>query len=434
MAVTFTGTTYLSTTSVPGGLNQNTSAHTFACWVYATNNSGSIIGGSTNTSCFVGVVGSATSGSGFQDCSWIGAYEPNDLVNWDQEANNFGEEVYTLPGLTMPLNTWTHIAGTFNGTNAVIYVNGVSQGTMSGGGVATSVAWNRLVIGGFNGQAQDAWIFSRALSSTEVGQLMNGGVPVSTSGLVGHWPLLAGGTSLNDVSGNGRTLTATGSVPDSGNTGPVSWNTITGTGQSSASGSGSASKAYALTGAGQSSTAGSATVGKAYALTGTGAASASGSANISAATALTGSGQTSTAGAAALSQSAALVGSGQSSSTGSGTVNTSSSGALDGTGQSSVAGAGSLSVAVARDGTGASVVQGSGNLSQLAAVGGSGQSSVAGSATLSVAYSLTGSGQSAVQGFGALDLPAPGGGGLAQQEAIDRRWLGALNSRRRMRR
>ena len=394
MAVTFTGTTYLSTTSIPGGgLNINTAPHTFACWVYCTNRAGSIIGGSTDTSCFVGIVGSTTSGAGFQDAAWIGAYEPNDLVNWDMEASNFAQEVFTLPGLTMPLNTWTHIAGTFDGTNSVIYVNGVSQGTASGGGVATTVAWNRLVIGGFNGDAQDAWIFSRALNSTEVGQIMNGGRTVSTTGLVGHWPLIAGATKLNDVSGNGRTLTATGSVPDSGNNGPVAWNEITGTGQSSVSGAATRSQAVAFTGTGQASVSGSATRSQGVAFVGTG--------------------QSSVSGAAAVSEAVAVAG----------------------TGQSSVSGTATVSVAGVSDliGTGQSGVSGSAAASSSVSVTGTGQSSVTGAASASQAAALVGTGQAAVSATGTLTGVAPPALGNKNNYPASRRFQAILSVRRNIR-
>lgn len=443
MAVTFTGTTYLSTTSVPGGLNQNSAPHTLACWVYATNNNGSIIGGSTQTSCFVGIVGSTTSGSGYQDATWIGAYSPNGLTNWDQEASNFAQEVFTSPGLTMPQNTWTHIAGTFDGTNAVIYVNGVSQGTMSGGGVATAIAWNRLVIGGFNGDAQDAYVFNRALSAVEIQLLMNGRQFLGNrTSLVGHWPLLGGGNSLVDWSGNGRTLTATGSCPDAARNAPVAWNSravlqtlrpgigpIAGVGASSVSASGTLSIATALTGAGQASVSASATGKEAAALSGTGASSASGAATVSEAAALTGSGQVSVSGAGAFA-SGSLAGSGATSVSGAATL--SEAVALAGVGNVAVAGSAAISQLRSIDGTGASSVSASGTVSRQLQLVGSGDCAVAGSAVVSVATALTGTGQVSVSGAASFNTPS--GGSSGDDQPTDRRWLAALGSRRKVRR
>ena len=425
MAVTFTGSTYLSTTSVPGGLNQNTAAHTFAMWVYATNNSGSVVDSLGNSACFCGVVGSGTTGSSYTDAVWIGSYSGNGLCNWDQQVNNFAEEAFTLPGLTMPLNTWTHVAGTFDGTNAVAYVNGASVGTRSTGGTATAIAWNRLVVGGFNGAGQDAWIFNRALSQIEVQALMRGRLfPGSRTSLVGHWPLLGGGQSGIDWSGNGRNLTATGSCPDDTKNAPVSWNTrtvlqalrssavnlsIAGSGTTNATGAAALSSSAGLAAAGTTQVTGTAAITKSAGIIALGSVQTTGAGALAATAGITAAGVVNATGAAGLTSAAPLA----------------AAGLVQTTGSSSLAG--SLLASGTTNVTGAAAI----NPTWPLAAAGSTQ--VSGAAALTVGFAITASGLVACAGSAAFDATASSGN-LAEQTPVDRRWLGSLAARRRLRR
>lgn len=80
----------------------------------------------------------------------------------------------------MPLNTWTHLAGTYDGSSVSIYVNGVlnSQSAYTGGIFSGS---DDLSIGGvagavgvgsgisfFDGRIDEALIYNRALSGSEI--------------------------------------------------------------------------------------------------------------------------------------------------------------------------------------------------------------------------------------------------------------------------
>ena len=80
-------------------------------------------------------------------------------------------------GVALPLNTWTHVAGVYNGTTMQVYKNGVSVGSASSGPATASGV--SLSIGGytpnvFAGNIDDARIYTRALSTAEIGVLMNG--------------------------------------------------------------------------------------------------------------------------------------------------------------------------------------------------------------------------------------------------------------------
>jgi hypothetical protein len=81
---------------------------------------------------------------------------------------------------TLPLNTWTHIATTYDGVNQRFYVNGVLVGTTAGTG-SINVANGALRIGGnnssvgefFSGMIDEVRVYNRALSAAEITTDMN---------------------------------------------------------------------------------------------------------------------------------------------------------------------------------------------------------------------------------------------------------------------
>ena len=91
-------------------------------------------------------------------------------INADREAEGT---------VALPLNTWTHLAGTYDGTTMRLYVNGVQVGTRAQtGNVAASA--RTLRIGGnsiwgeyFNGLIDDVRIYNRALTPAEITTDMN---------------------------------------------------------------------------------------------------------------------------------------------------------------------------------------------------------------------------------------------------------------------
>lgn len=131
----------------------------------------------------------------------------------------------------LPLNTWTHVVGVYDGSQAKIYINGVlnNSATSSGALCDTSSA---LVLGfnietgtteNFMGYLDDVRIYNRAISVDEVKRLYEIGTPskISTTpenkgnlaqGLVGHWtfdgPDISWQTQkAHDKSGQGNTGT-----------------------------------------------------------------------------------------------------------------------------------------------------------------------------------------------------------------------------------
>jgi hypothetical protein len=79
----------------------------------------------------------------------------------------------------LPLNAWTHLAGTYDGTTLRLYVNGVQVGSRPVTG-ALLTSTGALRIGGnsvwgefFQGRIDEVRVHNRALSATEVQTIMN---------------------------------------------------------------------------------------------------------------------------------------------------------------------------------------------------------------------------------------------------------------------
>jgi hypothetical protein len=118
----------------------------------------------------------------------------------------------TLLTPALPLNVFSHIAGTYDGATIRIYLNGVeidSKATTIGAMVSNNLT---VKIGnnnraGYVGRIDELAIYNRALSPSEIQALFNAGTAgkckptatVSPSGLVGWW---AGDGNANDISGN----------------------------------------------------------------------------------------------------------------------------------------------------------------------------------------------------------------------------------------
>jgi hypothetical protein len=83
----------------------------------------------------------------------------------------------------LPINTWTHVAGTYDGTTLRFYVNGTLAASLAATG-AYQVDASPLWIGGnavygehFQGKLDDLRIYNRALSQAEIQQDMATAVP-----------------------------------------------------------------------------------------------------------------------------------------------------------------------------------------------------------------------------------------------------------------
>jgi hypothetical protein len=97
--------------------------------------------------------------------------------------NTGNGHVATLGAGTLPLNTWSHLAATFDGTTQRLLVNGLEVSSVAASGTLTQTSGS-LRIGGnslwgdwFSGAIDDVRLYDRALSTSEIQADMNTPVP-----------------------------------------------------------------------------------------------------------------------------------------------------------------------------------------------------------------------------------------------------------------
>lgn len=187
---------------------------TLAAWVHPTgpgeNGGGTIL------------TGGQRDGSGTYLCSWWTGWATNGhFVGMVVNQFNIRGTVVTSQAV-VPIGQTAHMAFTFDGVTLRMYVNGVLDQSIAYGfsGVdyttmpevnigaflnATGYTFNR-----FAGQIDDAAVWGRALSGTEVMSLMGCQTPARLSGLMAYYPFTS--NSLADASGHGHQGLAVGSV------------------------------------------------------------------------------------------------------------------------------------------------------------------------------------------------------------------------------
>jgi RHS repeat-associated protein len=176
-----------------------TSTATFSAWIYPT--------GAGSMPIYGGVI-----------LSKEGEYEvvraTDGTIQW-AFANTSPGWNFINTGYVAPLNQWTHVAVTYDNGVIKTYVNGTLVNTYSGSGSIGDVltSQNDFRVGGrqttsqnFQGRIDEARVYNRALSATEVATL-----PTSApSGLVGYWRFDENsGTTAADSSGHNNSGTLT---------------------------------------------------------------------------------------------------------------------------------------------------------------------------------------------------------------------------------
>lgn len=131
---------------------------------------------------------------------------------------------------TLSVGTWHHYCLSRSTTGGVLYVDGVSVGSISNS-VGPGESWTGVSAGGtngFGGQAdlQDLIAYSVALSAAEVMALYSRRSGVPRPERIEAWYPLRGGQTRNiDYGPYGRNLVNTGTVADGTTNAPVSWGT-----------------------------------------------------------------------------------------------------------------------------------------------------------------------------------------------------------------
>jgi PKD repeat protein len=189
---------------VPPNTNFTPTNLTFEAWVYPKSTSCNTIlsrgdGTYGNLTDYILNVGYNTNGCGTM--MTVGFFAAG---AWDTSSN------------TVPLNAWTHVAVTYDGTNKRFYINGVLDRTAVATNSLYSTPGSPLLIGMqgttctcnfFNGQLAEVHVWNTVRTASQIQSdvtYSSGAQP----GLVAYYHLDEGsGTSAYDATGNGNTGT-----------------------------------------------------------------------------------------------------------------------------------------------------------------------------------------------------------------------------------
>lgn len=141
------------------------------------------------------------------NAGYIIAIEPNGKMRFS--VSNSGHDDYSTHSETsVPLNTWHHIAGRYNGTTLQTFVDGMSDGnpaTFAGFIFNTSVQFSIGAheaperIGFFNGVLDELRIYNRALSDDDIAVLGNKSVSATISNTFYHLHIHNSGSCGSDI-------------------------------------------------------------------------------------------------------------------------------------------------------------------------------------------------------------------------------------------
>ncbi|CEJ68190.1 Endo-beta-N-acetylglucosaminidase H precursor [Chryseobacterium oranimense G311] len=137
----------------------------------------------------------------------------NNKLQFVLSINNVQQKLTAATALNA--NTWYHVAATYDGSTMKIYINGVLDASKSQTGSVNSngvfnVGYLYNTSRNFNGKVDEVRVWKRALSQTEISQNMCN-VTLPATSLAAYWKFNEGsGSSVQDTSGNGVTLTLTG--------------------------------------------------------------------------------------------------------------------------------------------------------------------------------------------------------------------------------
>jgi len=222
-SLTFDGSDDYVNMGTPAALNLNTSAVTVSAWVKFANKT---------IASNEAIVSTGENGA-FANQYYIRRQGDNS-IRFTIIASGGSAFNTVTPSPALQADTWVHIVGVYNGTDARTYVNGVLTGSPSA--VTGTILSNgmRFLLGAsdnngtignrLKGSIDEARVYNRALTATEVTELYKktkavvaNKTPTSklTNGLLGHWTFdgnqidWSTDKKIFDSSGNGNSGTTT---------------------------------------------------------------------------------------------------------------------------------------------------------------------------------------------------------------------------------
>lgn len=150
--------------------------------------------------------------------------------------NNGSSNQAAVSSGAVPLNTWSHIAGVFNGTSMTIYLNGTQVGQATFASMSLANSSQPLTIGSmgpvlgdwlFNGKIDEVRVWNTTRTQAQITANMSKGIAAQT-GLVGYYTLDENqGSTVSDLSNTGNVGAFAGSLVNriSASDAPIDYNT-----------------------------------------------------------------------------------------------------------------------------------------------------------------------------------------------------------------
>ncbi|UHO38091.1 T9SS type A sorting domain-containing protein [Chryseobacterium capnotolerans] len=137
----------------------------------------------------------------------------NNKLQFVLSINNVQQKLASSTALNA--NTWYHVAATYDGSTMKLYINGTldaskaQTGNVNSNG-AFNVGYLYNTSRNFNGKIDEVRVWKKALTQTEISQNMCN-VSVPAASLAAYWKFNEGsGSTVQDSSGNGVSLSLTG--------------------------------------------------------------------------------------------------------------------------------------------------------------------------------------------------------------------------------
>lgn len=182
-----TGAFYLPAADVAKFYNNE--AMSFCFWIYPT----------TSGSVTVPIIGQSAMSAGDNRMYTIYQY-PNGVdlhLSWQNETAS-GTFLSAIWSNVLTVNTWNHVAITYDGSTAILYVNGVVKGTTTGTSARSNFSYNVPIPNASSRYLNDIRIYDHCLSEKEVKEI--------SKGLVVHYPLNNNGNNISNLVDNSGTF------------------------------------------------------------------------------------------------------------------------------------------------------------------------------------------------------------------------------------